>query len=83
MPVIQNPTEVARRIEQWGADEYARRTTDALFDFVEGSRDWMSIDTALGAEAGQQAWARVRDGAVAPSVGCIVSMHDRAADRPA
>ena len=69
------PTEVTRRIDQWGADQYGERTTNALFDFVEGSHGWMSTDTAIGAEAGQQTWARVYDGAVAPSVGCIVSMH--------
>ena len=72
------PTEVARRAEQWGAAEYAARTTDALFGFVEGSHDWMTIDTSVGAEAGQRAWARVYDGAVPPSVGCIVSMHHSA-----
>jgi NADPH:quinone reductase-like Zn-dependent oxidoreductase len=70
------PSEVARRAEQWGAAGYAERTTNALFDFVEGSHSWMSIETARGAAAGQQTWSRVYSGDVAPSIGCIVSMHD-------
>ncbi len=69
------PTEVARRRDDWGRDTYQERTTQALTEFVAASRGWMSIEAMNGPEAAQQTWAEVYRGAVAPSVGRIVSLH--------
>lgn len=71
------PTEVARRLDEWGRDAYRDRTTEALRDFVEGSRSWLDIDAAAGPEETEAVWHAVRNGEVPPSTGCIASMHAR------
>jgi hypothetical protein len=65
------PTEVDRRMAEWGADEYDRRTTEALFDFVADSERWLTVETSWGPEALQETWRAVRAGAVPPNVGRI------------
>jgi hypothetical protein len=70
------PTEVSRRIEAWGAEEYARRCTEALDRFVDGSRRWLEVERASGPQAAASSWSDVFAGGVPPSVGRIVSLHD-------
>ncbi len=74
------PTEVSRRLEEWGRTTYEERTTAALREFVRGSLDWMSVQRTHGPEDGARTWTEVRSGDVQPSTGRIVSMHEAAAD---
>jgi hypothetical protein len=69
------PTEVARRREEWGAQDYEARTTQALADFVTASHAWLTVSSAEGPEGAEQTWADVHNGDVAPTVGRIVSLH--------
>ena len=70
------PTEVGRRMEEWGREEYGRRCAEALDEFVEGSRSWLTVEHRIGAEAVQQAWADVHDGNVTPDVGIVATFHE-------
>jgi hypothetical protein len=70
------PGEITRRIEAWGRDGYAERTTAALAAFVEASRSWLTVERIDGPDAADQAWAEALDGAVGPDVGRTVSLHD-------
>lgn len=74
------PTEVSRRIEEWGRVSFAERTKSALDDFVQGSAGWMSIEQTHGPESAAQTWNEVREGKVSPSIGRVVSMHSRQED---
>ena len=67
------PTEVGRRQEEWGREDYAQRCTEALHAFVAGSRDWLTIDRRTGADAVTQAWLDVYHGSVSPDVGVVAS----------
>ena len=69
------PSEVDRRMEQWGRAEYGRRCADALSDFVGASRDWLTIEHRIGPDAVRQAWSDVHDGRVTPDVGLVASFH--------
>lgn len=69
------PTEVTRRLDEWGRAEYERRTADALRSFVDGSRAWLEVEVGRGPDAGEETWRAVYEGEVAPNVGRIVSMH--------
>ncbi|MGA9277802.1 DUF2855 family protein [Ilumatobacter sp.] len=71
------PTEVSRRIEEWGRAEYGRRCAHALAEFVSGSSTWMQVEHRLGAEQTQAAWADVHDGVVSPDVGLIANVGGR------
>ena len=70
------PTEVSRRLEDWGRDEYQRRCAEALDEFVAGSERWLTVARSTGAADAQSTWRDVFDGAVAPSTGRIVSLHE-------
>ena len=70
------PTEVSRRLEEWGPEEYQRRCSAALEEFVAGSGSWLTVERSAGAPAAASAWTDVFAGAIPPSVGRIVSLHD-------
>ena len=70
------PTEVSRRLEQWGREDYQRRSTQALEAFVASSQEWLSVQRTTGATAAEATWHEVLGGTVPPSVGRIVSLHD-------
>ena len=44
---------------------------------MAGSRQWLTVERTAGPEAAEATWRAVYDGAVAPSIGRIVSLHDR------
>ncbi len=69
------PTEVSRRQQAWGRDDYNQRAADALVKFVEGSRSWLTVEHRVGPEAAASAWRDVYDGNVAPDVGLIATLH--------
>ena len=70
------PTEIGRRVEAWGRDEYDRRCHEALDAFVADSRRWLTVERTTGPAAAESAWHDAFHGAVPPSVGRIVSLHD-------
>jgi Protein of unknown function (DUF2855). len=70
------PTEVNRRMEQWGRAEYQRRSLDALRAFVGGSERWLTVQRSTGPEAAMSTYHDVYAGTVPPSTGRIVSLHD-------
>ena len=65
------PSEVGRRTEQWGREEYGRRCADAIAGFVTASHRWLTVEHRNGAEGAESAWGDVYDAAVAPSVGLV------------
>jgi hypothetical protein len=67
------PTEVGRRLQQWGREEYARRAADALAEFVDGSRAWLEVSRRTGPEEVAAAWTEVREGRVRPDVGIVAA----------
>jgi len=69
------PSEVGRRMKEWGRDVYAQRCADAMSEFARGSRDWLDVEHRFGPAAAQQAWTDVHDGNVTPNVGIIASLH--------
>ena len=70
------PTEVTRRMEQWGRVEYQRRSLDALRAFVGGSERWLTVERSSGPAAAAATYAGVFAGTVPPSIGRIVSLND-------
>ena len=66
------PSEVTRRQEQWGREEYAARSTEALALFIDGSRSWLAIDHRTGPDGAVAAWHDVHGGDVRPDVGVVV-----------
>lgn len=69
------PTEISRRLQEWGRAMYEQRAASALEEFVEGSREWLTVEHRSGPEAAASAWTDVHDGKVAPDVGLIATLH--------
>ncbi len=55
---------------------FQHRMAEALHEFVEESRSWLSVEHSHGTDAAAATWREVYSGAVAPSIGRIVSLHD-------
>lgn len=69
------PTEVTRRLKEWGPEGYRQRSAEALDAFVAGSHTWLTIDRVTGPQATQTAWQDAFTGQIPPSTGRIVSLH--------
>lgn len=70
------PSEVSRRSQQWGREEYGRRCADAIAGFAAASHEWLSVERRTGPEGAQTAWDDVYNGSVPPSVGLVARMGD-------
>lgn len=69
------PMDVERRIASWGTEQYGARTTEALHEFIEGSRSWMTIEHRNGPAGVESAWADIYSGNSSPNVGIVASFH--------
>ena len=65
------PSEVTRRIEQWGREDYGQRCAGAIAGFATASHDWLSVEHRSGPQGARSAWNDVYDGSVAPCVGLV------------
>lgn len=72
------PTQVSKRLQEWGPEKYRERLVGALHEFVDGSRRWLTLERSNGPAAAQEAWKRTFAGHVPPNVGLIISLQDDA-----
>jgi len=70
------PTQVKKRVQDWGPRGYQERIAAAVKAFVDWSRDWLQVRHSHGAAAAAGTWREVHAGRVAPDVGHVVSMWD-------
>lgn len=68
------PTQVKKRVQDWGLRGYQERVGASLAGFVERSHAWLAIRHVQGAEAAAAAWGEVYAGNTPPDVGCIISL---------
>ena len=70
------PTQVKKRVQDWGPRGYQERVGTALSGFVAWSSSWLHVQHAGGAAAATATWAEVHAGRVAPDIGHMVSLWD-------
>ena len=70
------PTQVGKRVKEWGLRAYEARIAAALAGFVDWSREWLQVRHSQGGAAAAAAWREVYAGRVAPDVGHVVSLWD-------
>lgn len=70
------PSQVTKRIQDWGAEGYEKRIGDALREFVETSRTWLEVTRSHGPDEAAAAWGAVLGGRVPPSIGQVVSLWE-------
>ena len=70
------PTQVKKRVQDWGARGYQQRVVTALSGFVDWSRTWLRVRHAQGAAAATATWREVHGGRTAAEIGHVVSLWD-------
>jgi hypothetical protein len=70
------PTQVKKRLQDWGPRGYQQRVASATQRFVDWSAGWLQVEHSRGGAAAAATWAAVHAGGVAPDVGWIVSLWD-------
>ena len=68
------PTQVRKRIQDWGPRDYQQRIASALHAFVDSSQAWLTVTRVTGPEAAEATWRAMHGGRVPPDVGYIVSI---------
>jgi hypothetical protein len=70
------PTQVQKRLQDWGRAGYEERIAHALRAFVAASPAWLALRHAYGAEAAAATWREMHAGRVPPGEGHVVSLWD-------
>ena len=71
------PTQVKKRVQDWGPRDYQQRIAAALHGFIGRSRDWLGVRRSNGPVAATATWRDVHAGRVPPDVGHVVSMWEK------
>ena len=66
------PTQVKKRVQDWGPQGYQQRIAAAVWQFIDASHGWLKVSHIDGLPNAVATWRTVRDGHVAPDVGYIV-----------
>lgn len=69
------PTAAGRLVEQWGFEDFDRRSAEATHTFVAASRDWLTVQRTNGPDDAAATWHEVFEGTVPPDIGRIISLH--------
>ncbi len=68
------PSQVTKRVGEWGAAGYQRRLATAWHALVDATLSWLTVETVAGLDGASAAVDRLLDGAVSPERGLVV--HD-------
>ena len=68
------PSQVEKRLRDWGPKLYGQRIAEALERFVESSTSWLEIDHRNGGEELTETYRALLEGRLSPSRGQIVSL---------
>lgn len=66
------PTQVEKRLSDWGPAGYAERTAEAWHAFVARVGAWITVDRSKGREAIERVWTATLQGKADPGRGYIV-----------
>jgi hypothetical protein len=70
------PTQVKKRVQDWGPRGYQERVVKALSGFIAWSCAWLHVQHSSGAAAATAIWSEVHAGRTAPDIGHMVSLWD-------
>ena len=67
------PSVIAARHQEWGPQEYARRTSEFLAGALEAGRGWLRVERSDGLDTLDALYSAVRDGSAAPDRGFVIA----------
>jgi hypothetical protein len=68
------PTQLAKRRDDWGADEFGRRYAETRSAFLPSTEAWMKIVHDSGPESVERVYLSMLDGKLDPAVGQMLSL---------
>jgi uncharacterized protein DUF2855 len=68
------PTQLEKRREEWGAEEFGRRYGDARGAFLPSTDEWMTIVHSSGPEAVERVYLDMLEGRISPDIGQMLSI---------
>ena len=72
------PSQIAKRIADWGPDGFAAATAEALGDVIADSQRWLTVSHHAGPDAVEAVYRELVDNRHAPDDGVIASMSSGA-----
>lgn len=69
------PSQMEKRMADWGPDGYAERLRKAVLEFSGNSRQWLDIQEFQGSAGATAAWENLINGEVPPNIGQIVGLN--------
>ena len=67
------PSQLSKRGKEWGREELNNRLETALNTFIEGSKQWLRIEHARGADVASDTYSQLVAGKMSPEIGNILS----------
>ncbi|MCG8456876.1 MAG: DUF2855 family protein, partial [Holophagales bacterium] len=68
------PTQVQKRLEDWGPEVYGQRVARDLARFIEGSTSWLELEHSRGGEELEATYRALLAGRLSPRRGQIASL---------
>ena len=68
------PTHIQKRMQDWGQEGFAQRTSTFTADTIGKSRDWLNLSTLDGLDALSDNYSDICGGRIAPDTGLVVKM---------
>jgi hypothetical protein len=70
------PSQIQKRVTEWGPGEFQDRLGTSLRSFVESTRKWLRVERAYGRDAVERVYQATLQGSARPDRGNVLSLWD-------
>jgi hypothetical protein len=70
------PTEIQKRVAEWGPQEFQNRLGASLQSFLESTRKWLRVERGYGCSAVESVYHATLQGSARPDQGNVLSLWD-------
>lgn len=70
------PSEIQKRMAEWGPQEFQDRLGDSLQAFLESTRKWLRVERGYGRDAVERVYQATLQGSARPDQGNVLSLWD-------
>jgi hypothetical protein len=70
------PSQIQKRVAEWGPREFQDRLGASLQSFVESTRKWLRVERAYGRDAVERVYQTTLQGSARPDQGNVLSLWD-------
>ena len=70
------PSQVQKRVAEWGPEEFQNRLGASLQSFVESTRKWLRVERGYGRDAVERIYQSTLEGSARPEQGNVLSLWE-------